>query len=123
LPPAGLAMFLVTAFAGGLLVGAMLWRGRAPSGPVDLPVVTHVVSKPIVAEPVQPIVKPVPSPSSATAAAVPAPSAGAANPGNAAPAMPTLAAETAPVVTEMPPPVVDKPKKAKPRKTTTLDED
>ena len=128
LPPAGLAMFLVTAFAGGLLVGAMLWRGRPPSGPVDLPVVTHVVSKPIVAEPVQPIVKPVPSPSSGIAAAVPtpaAPSAGAANPGTgtAAPTMPTLAAETAPVVTEMPPPVVEKPKRAKPRKTTTLDED
>jgi hypothetical protein len=122
LPAAGLAMFLVTAFGGGLLVGAMLWRGRAPSGPVDLPVVTHVVSKPIVAEPVQPIVKPVPSPSSVTAAAAPAPSAGAANPGTAAPTMPTLAAETAPVVTEMPPPV-EKPKKSKSRKTTTLDED
>src|SRR4029079_14199717 len=46
LPPAGLAMFLVTAFAGGLLVGALLWRGQAHSSPVDLPVVTHAVAKP-----------------------------------------------------------------------------
>ncbi|HET6146195.1 MAG TPA: hypothetical protein VFH68_01590 [Polyangia bacterium] len=125
LPAAGLAMFLVTAFSGGLLVGAMLWRGRAPSGPVDLPVVTHSVSRPIVAEPVQPIVKPVPSPASATA---PAPAAAvaagttSADIGSAGPAMPTMAAETAPVLTEMPPPG-EKPKKAKPKKTTTLDED
>ena len=128
LPAAGLAMFLVTAFGGGLLVGALLWRGRAPSGPVDLPVVTHAVSKPIVAEPVQPIVKPVPPPSSpSTTAAAPTPSsapvpAGAALAG-AAGTLPTLAAETAPVVTETPPPPVEKPKKARPKKTTTLDED
>jgi hypothetical protein len=130
LPAAGLAMFLVTAFGGGLLVGALLWRGHAPSGPVDLPVVTHVnvASRPIVAEPVQPIVvKPVPPPASpSTAAASPPPAnapATAAAPAAAAGTMPTLAAETAPVVTETPPPPVEKPKKARPKKTTTLDED
>jgi len=142
LPPAGLAMFLVTAFGGGLLVGALLWRGQAPSSPVDLPVVTHAVSKPVVpilAEPVQPIVKPVtPSAAAAPSAAATAPAASAAAPSAAtaptttaptgAPAgtgpavVPTLAAETAPVVTDMPPPV-EKPKKPKVKKITTLDED
>lgn len=134
LPAAGLAMFLVTAFGGGLLVGALLWRGHAPSGPVDLPVVTHVnvASRPIVAEPVQPIVvKPVPSPAPTAAAPTPsnAPGPAAAAPTAAAVAaaagstMPTLSAETAPVVTETPPAPVEKPKKARPKKTTTLDED
>jgi hypothetical protein len=134
LPVTGLAVFLVTAFGGGLLFGAMLWRGHAASGSADMPVVTHVVSKASV-EPMQPIVvKPVPPPSAPVAVAPSAPAAApaaaapaaaapaAAAPAAAAPSVPTLAAET-PAVTDTPPPPVEKPKKAKVKKTTTLDED
>jgi hypothetical protein len=126
LPVTGLAVFLVTAFGGGLLVGAMLWRGRAASGSADMPVVTHVVSKTSV-EPIQPIVvKPVPPPSAPVAVAPSAPAVAVAAPAPAAaaaaPSLPTLAAET-PAVTDTPPPPVEKPKKAKAKKTTTLDED
>ena len=130
LPAAGLAGFLVTAFGGGLLIGALLWRGHAASPPPiqQLPVAAHTAPA-IITEPVQPIVKhvaspapevkPAPSPPAATAAA-PAP----------APSMPTMAAEAPPAaaVAEMPP--APKPAKkaasstsSKPRKFSVADED
>jgi hypothetical protein len=134
LPMAGLAMFLLTAFAGGLLVGALLWRGHALSAQADQPLVTHAIPQ-APTELVQPIVKPVAPPSATAApsvaaapAVVPAPApAAAAAPGAAAaaaakdPAIPTLAAETPPAATDAT--TGDKPKRSKPKRTTTLDED
>ena len=108
LPAAGLASFLVTAFGGGLLIGALLWRGHAAPAPIQqLPVAVHTAPA-IITEPVtQPIVKPVPPPAPAPEVkpAAPAASATAAAPAPA-PSMPTMAAEAqpAPAVVEMPPP-------------------
>jgi len=128
LPAAGLAGFLVTAFGGGLLIGALLWRGHVAPAPIQqLPVAAHTAPA-IITEPVQPIVKPVPPPSPApevkpatTAAAAP----------TAAPSMPTMAAEAPPAgaVAETPPPAPKPAKKAsssaaaKPRKFSIADED
>jgi hypothetical protein len=94
LPAVGLVGFLVTAFAGGLFFGAILWRGRAELAPMPMPVVTHVAPR-IIAEPVQPIVKPVPPPPAPAAMAPAKPATIAATP-VPAPSMPTLAAEAPP---------------------------
>ena len=91
LPAVGLIGFLVTAFGGGLLVGALLWRGHAAPPAREQVVVSRVVPRIVPNLPpqsVQPIVvKPVPAPSAGMAPAV------AVNP---PPSMPTLAAETPP---------------------------
>jgi hypothetical protein len=133
LPAAGLASFLVTAFGGGLLIGALLWRGHAAPAPIQqLPVAVHTAPA-IITEPVtQPIVKPVPPPAPAPEVkpAAPAASTTAAAPAPA-PSMPTMAAEAqpAPAVVEMPPPAPTKPAKkassasSKPRKFSMADED
>jgi hypothetical protein len=109
LPAAGLAGFLVTAFGGGLLIGALLWRGHAASPPPiqQLPVAAHTAPA-IITEPVQPIVKPVPPPApeaKAAPEAKPAPTAAAAATPPPTPSMPTMAAEASPTpaVAETPP--------------------
>ena len=96
LPAVGLVGFLVTAFGGGLLFGAILWRGHAELAPPPMPVVTHVAPR-IIAEPVLPIVKPVPPPSAEMAPA--RPTAVAAAPA-VAPSMPTLSAEAPPAAVD-----------------------
>jgi hypothetical protein len=97
LPAVGLIGFLVTAFGGGLLVGALLWRGHAASPPREQPVVSRVLPKivpKVVPEAMQPIVvKPVPAPAIGKGPASAPAAAAAANP---APSIPTLAAETPP---------------------------
>ncbi len=132
LPAAGLAGFLVTAFAGGLLIGALLWRGHAASSPPiqQLPVAAHTAPA-IITEPVQPIVKPVtPPPAPEAKPAAPPSAATAAAPAPPAANMPTMAAETpsGPAVAETPP--APKPAKkassstsSKPRKFSVADED
>ncbi len=79
LPAAGLAGFLVTAFGGGLLVGALLWRGHMAAPIQQLPVASHTAPS-IITEPVQPIVKPVAPPAPEVKPAAPAASATAAAP-------------------------------------------
>jgi len=131
LPATGLAIFMVTAFGGGLLIGALLWRGHAaPLAPIQqLPIAAHTAPA-IITEPVQPIVKPVAPPAPEAKPAAPAPAPTAAAPAAAAPNVPTMAAETppAPAVAETPP--APKPAKkasssasSKPRKFSMADED
>jgi hypothetical protein len=112
LPPAGLVGFLVTAFGGGLLVGALLWRGHAPPPPREQPVVSRVEPRIVPNVPtaaVQPIVvKPVAAPTAAAAPTATAPTP--------APSMPTLAAETPPSTTTDTPPAIDPSKSASPSK-------
>lgn len=131
LPATGLAGFLVTAFGGGLLIGALLWRGHAaPLAPIQqLPIAAHTAPA-IITEPVQPIVKPVGPPAPEAKPAAPAAAPTAAAPAAATPNVPTMAAETppAPAMAEAPP--APKPAKkasssasSKPRKFSVADED
>jgi len=131
LPATGLAGFLVTAFGGGLLIGALLWRGHAaPPAPIQqLPIAAHTAPA-IITEPVQPIVKPVGPPAPEAKPAAPAAAPTAAAPAAATPNVPTMAAETppAPAMAEAPP--APKPAKkasssasSKPRKFSVADED
>jgi len=126
LPAAGLGGFLVTAFGGGLLVGALLWRGHVAPAPVQaMPVAVHTAPA-MITEPVQPIVKPVPAPEPAKPTPPPAAAVAAAP----APSVPTMAAETPPAPAVADPPPAPKPSKkaspsasSKPKKFTMADED
>jgi hypothetical protein len=131
LPAAGLAGFLVTAFGGGLLIGALLWRGHAAPAPIQqLPIAAHTAPA-IITEPVgQPLVKPV-APSAPAPEVKPTAAAPEAKPAPA-PSMPTMAAEAppAPAIVDTPPPPAPKPAKkatsalsSKPRKFSTAEED
>jgi hypothetical protein len=131
LPAAGLAGFLVTAFGGGLLIGALLWRGHTAPAPIQqLPVAAHTAPA-IITEPVQPIVKPVGAPAPEIKPAAATAAAPEAKPAAPAPSVPTMAAEapTPPSMIETPPPAPKPVKKAsssvssKPRKFSMADED
>jgi hypothetical protein len=129
LPAAGLAGFLVTAFGGGILFGALLWRGHAAPPPAPLPVAVHTAPA-MITEPVHPIVKPVPPPAPELKAEAPAAMGAAAPVPN--PSMPTLAAETPPPAAVAEPAPAPKPSRkasggtsasSRPRKFSVADED
>ncbi len=126
LPAAGLASFLVVAFGGGLLLGALVWRGHPVPAPIQQPPVAVHTAPAIITEPVQPIVKPVPPPEPAAEAKLTPPP-----PAATAPSMPTMAAETTPAPAAIEPPPAPKPAKkssspsasSRTRKFSMADED
>jgi hypothetical protein len=97
LPMGGLAAFLAAAFAGGLVLGALLWRGHAAPAPVAA--ASAPASPPAAAT--EPLIKPVAPAAAAAPAKAAAPAAAAEAP--AAAAAPVVAA------TEDAPPVAPRP--------------